>query len=686
MVIQERNLRRTCQGMLVGLVCLLASLLFLHISAYAATTIKKGIVEVGDSRLNLRSEPNTSSTIVKKLYTGDTGVIVEERLGEGGYIWYYMEIMNVTGWARSDLVRVETVTIEDDKNFEEYMIAQGFPESYKPALRELHAQYPNWIFQAQQTGLNWSDVIVAESKLGKNLVSGGSISSWKSTQQGAYNWENSTWVLGFDTGNWVAASTEIIQYHMDPRNFLDDTNIFQFLRQSYSAAEYDEAGLNRIKSGLINQVKNTFLAGNCDGEPYADVIMRAAAAEGVNPYVLASMIIQEIGVKGDSHSISGTLKGYEGYYNYYNIAAYEHSGYTAIQNGLRYAMGSGDWGRPWNTRYKAIAGGAQYYASGYIKKGQDTMYLKKFNVQGSNLYGHQYMTNVQGAYSEGRLMSKAYDATARQGSLTFKIPVYKNMPANACPRPTIDGSPNYMLKSLSISGYNLTPTFSMYDTNYSLIVPNEVQSITVNAAVVDSTATISGNGQHSLQVGENAIKVTVKAQNGSTRVYTVNVVRQEGSTPSTPTEPQPPVIPTPSITSPNYAVNNNNTITGITTFPVSVSNFATKFHITNGTVKVTTSNGTEKSAGSNVGTGDQIRVYDGANALKFTYDIIIYGDTNGDGKISTLDYVNVRKDILGTKLQGLQSGAADTNRNGKIDTLDYVQIRKQILGQYTIQQ
>ena len=41
-----------------------------------------------------------------------------------------------------------------------------------------------------------------------------------------------------------------------------------------------------------------------------------------------------------------------------------------------------------------------------MKKGQDTLYLKKFNVQGSSSYKHQYMTNVQAAAAEGLTLSK----------------------------------------------------------------------------------------------------------------------------------------------------------------------------------------------------------------------------------------------------------------------------------------
>ena len=73
----------------------------------------------------------------------------------------------------------------------------------------------------------------------------------------------------------------------------------------------------------------------------------------------------------------------------------------AVTRGLWYASQAGSYGRPWNTVEKAIMGGADYYGTNFVKAGQDTFYLKKFNVQGSNLYKHQYMTNIQAAASGG---------------------------------------------------------------------------------------------------------------------------------------------------------------------------------------------------------------------------------------------------------------------------------------------
>lgn len=84
-----------------------------------------------------------------------------------------------------------------------------------------------------------------------------------------------------------------------------------------------------------------------------------------------------------------------------------------------------------------------------MKKGQDTLYLKKFNVQGSNLYKHQYMTNVQAAAAEGLTLSKI--TALANATLEFSIPVYKNMPGGSL-RQTDAGraGPNNKLSALGV--------------------------------------------------------------------------------------------------------------------------------------------------------------------------------------------------------------------------------------------
>ena len=47
-----------------------------------------------------------------------------------------------------------------------------------------------------------------------------------------------------------------------------------------------------------------------------------------------------------------------------------------------------------------------------------------------------------------------------------------------------------------------------------------------------------------------------------------------------------------------------------------------------------------------VATGDRVLVYDNANNQKCDYGIVIYGDTDSDGKVSLVDLARVQKHLL----------------------------------------
>lgn len=655
---------------------------------------------VNTQRLNVRSGPGTSYSKVGSLSLNTEVTINSSSTGSDGYVWYQVSFNGGSGYIRSDYVYVNQVYSVSDSDFESYMTSQGFPESYKNGLRGLHEKYPNWIFEAQNTGLDWNSAVLEESKIGKNLVSSTSISSWKSIQTGAFDWANNYWP-GFDGSTWVQASQELIAHYMDPRNFLSDPYIFQFEIQTYDPSVQTKEGLmamvdgtfldseaivpvegSSIEGGSIipgstytsgqsvnsgstnsgngssessssigpggssnsssviiapgvvlnsdltaessysadsssvctNNLKSTFLEdltatitsfaagwvsndvsgaiiwrylnddgssltngwywldGNKDGiaecyyfyadgtmaasttvdswmvdsegrwvedgviqtkssgstqsegqlksVPYVDIIMEAASQSQLSPYVIASTILQEQG-SGNSSLISGSDSTYPGVYNYFNTGAYAHDGMSAVTAGLKYASEQG-----WTSIEKSIIGGAKSYATSYVNRGQDTYYLKKFNVQGSNLYNHQYMTHVLAAAEEGAKVSSAY-GDLKNYTLRFKIPVYNNMPEELCPLPTVDGSPNNKLKTIEVVGFTLTPTFNMDTEEYSLIVDSSISSVSISASAIDSTATVSGVGNINLSVGLNYINIIVTAGNGTTRTYRINVTRRE---------------------------------------------------------------------------------------------------------------------------------------------------------------
>lgn len=81
------------------------------------------------------------------------------------------------------------------------------------------------------------------------------------------------------------------------------------------------------------------------------------------------------------------------------------------------------------------------------------------------------------------------------------------------------------LSSLSVS--NCSINFSAGNTNYSCNVDTNVTSVNVSASAAHGKASVSGTGNKNLNYGNNKISVTVRAENGSTKTYTINVNRKD---------------------------------------------------------------------------------------------------------------------------------------------------------------
>lgn len=521
MKIQERKWKFACRSLLIAVVCVLASMMMWDISAKAETVRIGTVSGLTSGGLNFRNAPGTTDTsVIATLYNGDSGTILAEQTVDGT-VWYQMNINGVVGWATSEHIDVTTKEVPSAQDFEAYLNAQGFPESYKVQLRALHTKYPNWVFEAHHVGLTWDEVVAAENSNHRSLVHTNKISSWKSVADGDYNWSTGVW-SGYDTSSWVAASEGIIKYHLDPRNFLDDTYVFQFLKQSYDSNMDYTAGVKKIVSG-------TFMDGSFteDGvsKSYVSAIIEAGRQSGVSPFTIAGTIRQEQGTNGASGLISGTVKDYEGHYNYFNINAYQSGDLSPVQMGLAYAMKTDAATlRPWNTRSKAITGGAIIYGNSYINIGQDTLYLKKFDlVAKGGYYNHQYMTNIQAAASEGKTLARAYDETSRQAALVFKIPVFQNMPSEVAVQPTGSEAPNQLIQSISVTNGSFSPAFDMYQKSYTVMVPVNATSATIYASAKNPNASVAGAGTIALESDITKVNVTVTIPNVITNTYTLTI-------------------------------------------------------------------------------------------------------------------------------------------------------------------
>lgn len=98
------------------------------------------------------------------------------------------------------------------------------------------------------------------------------------------------------------------------------------------------------------------------------------------------------------------------------------------------------------------------------------------------------------------------------------------------------------LKSLTVSNATISPAFNANTTSYTAEVPFEVSKLDVKATANDSKAAVSINNPNLTPNGTTKVTVTVKAENGSTKTYTITVKRAQD---------------------PNYVASGNNDLSGI---------------------------------------------------------------------------------------------------------------------------
>ncbi len=349
------------------------------------------------------------------------------------------------------------------------LIEAGFPEDYAVALTEVHLLHPNWSFtplliSKEQPLYTWNYIINQETRdPSNNLVpSGSSYLAYRST----------TNTDRYDAGHY-AASRATVEYFMDPRNFLNETDLFQFFDLS-STEGVEVESVEAVLAGTF--MEGAYLE---NGKTYAEYFLELGSTVGINPVYLAVKVRQEQGVAGTSPIISGScgslladyyrngtqtsasgnsiltpssgysaseLEQLNGLYNMFNVKASGNGLFSIYHNAMQRAKTgtasmSASWGgsAAWNTRWKSLYGGADFLRSDYIDCYQSTVYLQKFNVDsraGDRNFWKQYMQSISGAMSEARTLYSSFASTGElDSSCSFLIPVYKGMPTSPAPDP-----------------------------------------------------------------------------------------------------------------------------------------------------------------------------------------------------------------------------------------------------------
>ena len=390
-------------------------------------------LEVTQDDVRVRTGPSTSYPILQingenQYYFEKTNYeIITSQTNEKDELWY--QVKNIINdieyqtWVRSDFVLLHYY--EYDEEFENYLTEQGFDDSYKEYLRYLHNIHPNWVFVAYHTNIEFEDILDGQCVLGRSLIDGSNL-ALRSTEPGAYDPVTGQF-LPLDGYNWFQANRETIAYYLDPRNFIREEEIFQFVKLSFTEIETAEM-VQSVLNGTF--MENDAILSENESKPYKQIFYEAGQNANVSPLYLATLARQEQGVNGsaatDGREFEYEGKTYKGIYNFFNIHAY--SGADNWKYGLVYAATEGSYLRPWDNIEKSIKGGALWIADGYINDGQDTAYYQKFNCV-TKQYWHQYMTNIRAAYFDSFTLYSAYKTgNCLDDAITFCIPIYLNMP------------------------------------------------------------------------------------------------------------------------------------------------------------------------------------------------------------------------------------------------------------------
>lgn len=446
----------------------------------------------------VRQEPDYESETVVTVLSGQTVEIMDVVIDDNYEAWeqvrlYYNDTEYQGYIPRTYLACSDEMFLEWECNYgmnpamaatyaleggePRYLDVEQFPASYQPALLALKQQHPNWTFVKQNTQLDWNTVIANEIVGGKSLVHRSFPDYCK---EGAY-----------DGGSWYYASEDVLKLYMDPRNALTEDAVFQFEQLTYNATYHTEEA---VKTFLEGTFMNSGQNAPGTSMKFYHIFWAVGAEEGrkVSPFHLAARVLQEQG-QGTSPLISGNYPGYEGYYNYFNVGATGTSNQQVIESGLQYAKN-----KNWSDAYFSILGGADVISANYIKKGQDTLYLQKFNVGPGNqypLYTHQYMQNISAPTSEAKSMKRLYaGAGALDNTFVFKIPVYENMPETPCAMPT-------------------------YSTSVVLQMPSGYTDTTIYLDGVPYTATVR-NGKYIVKAADGNAKTAVAFQYNANGVPT----------------------------------------------------------------------------------------------------------------------------------------------------------------------
>lgn len=170
-------------------------------------------------------------------------------------------------------------------------------------------------------------------------------------------------------------------------------------------------------------------------------------------------------------------------------------------------LGVWEWTLNYDTKkFKLVSGGNIRHVSDFSDNIRTKTWTLKAIAKGSGTVS----VKAYGVYTKSEVAMKV-----TTNSKTVKVITQAELEASY--------SKDNNLKSLSINGLKLEPSFNKNTTDYKVTAESNTTEIKINAALSDSKASLSGTGIFKVTEGENKFTITVEAENGSVKKYNILV-------------------------------------------------------------------------------------------------------------------------------------------------------------------
>lgn len=311
---------------------------------------------VVSSSVNLRETPSLTASVLTKL-DGGTTVYYLGTEGDWAKVQYVKSIYSGGALSKTNnYVGYVKDTAEENYirwNWEEVEM----PAQYEEEINALKAKHPNWSFTFVDPELTFDEAV---QKYGASR-----------------------------------------KQYIDPLYYLNEDKIFAFMDiDTYDPETWTDEGVKAIWANEKTITKDKALS----------YFKNASTSLLMNPYYIACRAALESGY-GSSQFAKGTVKDYEGYYNFFGIQCYDSNPTV----GAKYAKE-----RNWNTVEISITEGANWVKDQYLDRGATTPYFFRY----SGFWNKSYMTDAQAPEKEAQILKRAFsDPNAKAH---FIIPVYKN--------------------------------------------------------------------------------------------------------------------------------------------------------------------------------------------------------------------------------------------------------------------